>query len=103
VRYLERRSLEATTVGDLARHAGVSASHLGALFRARFGCGPLKYQLRLKLQLAAKLLANSYLGVAEVGAACGFPDPNYFSRIFRAQHGMPPREWRRRALPNPRS
>jgi AraC-like DNA-binding protein len=100
VRYLERRQLEDVEIGAVARHAGVSESHLRALFRSRFACGPLKYQLRLRLQLAAKLLRNSYLGVAEVGAACGFDDANYFARIFRAHHGLPPTRWRRRALPN---
>jgi AraC-like DNA-binding protein len=99
VRYIERRQLEPLSVGDIARQAGVSASHLRALFRARFASGPLKYQLRLKLQLAAKLLGNSYLSVAEVGAACGFRDPNYFARIFRAHHGLSPRQWRQRTLP----
>jgi AraC-like DNA-binding protein len=103
VRYLERRQLDDLDMAEVARHAGVSESHLRALFRSRFGCGPLKYQLRLRLQLAAKLLRNSSLGVGEVAVACGFADANYFARIFRAHHGLPPTGWRRHALPNQRS
>lgn len=95
VHYLERRRLEPLTIEDIAGHAGVSASHLGALFRARFACAPLKYLQRLRLQLARRLLRNSYLSVGEVAAACGYPDVNWFVRLFRSHHGLPPQRWRR--------
>ena len=30
----------------------------------------------------------------EIGAACGYDDPAYFSRAFRRVHGIPPALWR---------
>ncbi len=94
VRYVERRQLDALRAQDIARSAGVSVSHLTALFRERFACGPLKYQQGLRLQLARKLLGNSYLTVSEVAQACGFSSANYFIRIFRGHHGLSPAKWR---------
>ena len=94
-RFLERNLVDAVTVGDLARLVDLSPSHLTALFRAHLGCPPLKYQQRLRLALARKLLRDSYLRVGEVAAACGYADPNYFIRVFRAAAGVTPSRWRR--------
>ncbi len=95
VRFIEDNLIEPLEVARIADAAGVSSSHLTTLFRSRFGCGPVKYQQRLRLALAAKLLRNSYLTVAEVAHACGYDDANYFTRLFRAQHAMGPSRWRR--------
>ena len=36
------------------------------------------------------MLARSNLTVSQVASACGFADPLYFSRRFRAAHGVAP-------------
>lgn len=82
-------------VADLARQVGLSHSHLGSLFRARHGCSPLQWHLRLRLERARTLLANPYTSVSAVAADLGFSDLNYFVRRFRAAHGRPPGAWRR--------
>ena len=94
VRRIEQDLLEDLSVTDLARASDLSPSHLTALFRARFNCGPIAYRQKLRLELACRLLRNSYLSVAEVGASCGYPDANYFARQFRSEYGCSPKAWR---------
>lgn len=84
-------------VAALAAEVGLSHSHLGALFRARHGCSPLQWHLRLRLERARALLANPYTSVSAVAEELGFADLNYFVRRFRAAHGRPPGAWRRSA------
>jgi AraC-like DNA-binding protein len=84
------------TVDGLARASGLSASHLTALFRRHLGCAPMAWLQRQRLELACRLLRNAYMSVAEVAAACGYPDANYFARLFRQSHGCSPRAWRKR-------
>lgn len=43
---------------------------------------------------AKRLLAYSDLSVAELAAACGFEDANYFSRFFKKKIGTSPGEFR---------
>ncbi len=95
-RWLEANLVDTVCVDDIARAVRLSPSHLTALFRAHLGCPPLKYQQGLRLALARKLLRNSYLSVAEVAAACGYVDANYFIRVFRANIGTTPSRWRAR-------
>lgn len=86
-----------TAVLDLPRLAarcGIGASHLARLFRQHHGCPPLRYQHRLRLRLAERLLRDPQLTVEDVGCRCGWSDPNYFGRVFRRHAGSPPGVWR---------
>ena len=83
-------------MNHLARASALSASHLAALFRQHLGCAPMAWLQQQRLELACRLLRNAYLSVAEVAAACGYPDANYFARLFRQRHGCTPGAWRRR-------
>ena len=56
-----------------------------------------RYLTRLRVENAARLLCASRLSVTEIALATGFESSNYFSHVFRAQMGLSPKEYRRRA------
>lgn len=80
---------------ELALATHTSYSHLSALFRERFGHGPLQFHLNLRMDLARKLLLNPYLSVDEVARDTGYEDTNYFVRVFKKTCGNPPGRWRK--------
>lgn len=80
----------------LADEVGVSAVHLSRLFRARYGCGPLRWQQRLRLRAAERLLTTTDRPLAEVARACGYDDVGYFVRLFRLRYRVTPGRWRQR-------
>jgi len=81
---------------SLAALIGVTPQHLGRLFRRTLGQAPLSYLARLRINRALALLADRPdLRVHEVGEAVGYPDPNYFTRLFRRLEGLTPGEFRR--------
>ena len=59
------------------------------------GIAPKQYILDLRLESAKQLLSNTLLSVAEVGEACGFPNPYHFSRTFKSATGLTPSVYRR--------
>jgi AraC-like DNA-binding protein len=96
IAYLHEHLADDVDMRDLAHAARSSYSHLAALFRARFGHGPMRHHRELRVQLACKLLLNPYLTVGEVAHELGYEDTNYFVRVFRQTMGSPPGVWRRR-------
>ncbi|HET9647025.1 MAG TPA: helix-turn-helix transcriptional regulator [Microlunatus sp.] len=88
------RPAEPWTMAELARLTGTSVSHLHREFRAQLGISPLAWLARTRGELAAALLIQTDLPVAEIGARVGWPDPNYFSRVFRRGYGSSPTSYR---------
>jgi AraC-like DNA-binding protein len=85
------------TLRDMARQAGMSASHLSALFRATYGESPVAYHIIRRIDTARYLLANRDLPVAEVAEQIGYPDLPSFSRMFKRVAGRSPRSYRQEA------
>ena len=92
--YLAERIDSTVKVSELASMVGVSASHLGAMFRTATGGGVLAHHTALRMSRARQLLDGSSLGIAQVAHAVGFQDALYFSRQFRRTHGVSPSEYR---------
>lgn len=92
---LAHRPAHPWDVDVLASMLGVSPQHLGRLFRRALGQGPLEYLVRLRLNRALQLLVERPdLRVHEVGASVGYPDANYFIRLFRNREGRTPGQFR---------
>ncbi|MBP7830029.1 MAG: helix-turn-helix domain-containing protein [Kiritimatiellae bacterium] len=82
------------TVADIARAAILTPNHFSALFRRHAGQTFKAFLMKARLQRSRALLRDRALSIAEVAARSGFPDANYFSRVFRAGTGITPRAWR---------
>ena len=103
VAYLHARIAEPVSAAELAHATRTSYSHLGALFRARFGCGPLDYHRARRMEQARTLLRDPHLGVGDVARRLGFDDVSYFVRVFRKSCGTAPNRWRKAAAHGPRA
>ncbi|QDS16852.1 AraC family transcriptional regulator [Xanthomonas arboricola] len=94
--HLGEHYAEPLTLGDLARQAHVSQSHLGFLFRDELGT-PFKPMLQqLRIEKAKELLHQQRkLRITEVALKVGFGDLSHFEKSFRRLVGVSPREFRR--------
>jgi AraC-like DNA-binding protein len=91
---IERRYPEPLSLRDVAAALSLTPGHLTTTVRRKTGRTVQDWITERRLTEARRLLAETDLPVAEVGRRTGFPDPGYFARTFRRQHGVPPRDWR---------
>lgn len=85
---------EGWSVADYAAALAVSSGHLSRICRAATGTGAQAHIESLIMDEACRHLAYTDLPVAEIGYRTGFFDPSYFSKRFRALHGVSPRAYR---------
>ena len=73
-----------------------SPYYINRLFVRQYHESPSKYQVRLRMNVAKKLLiGDSALSVRQVAEQVGYQDQSYFSRIFKKHTGVSPLDYRR--------
>ena len=65
-------------------------------FKKVTGCSPAQYLISLRMANAMNLLDNTEYTVAQVAAAVGYENTQYFHRLFRKHTGMTPSEYKNR-------
>lgn len=94
--YLDHHHQRRPTVAAVAASIGCSERTLSGRFQRAFGIPVAAYAEHRRMEEAERLLVTSTMSVAEVAAACGYPDPLHFSRVVRRHFGRSPRDLRRR-------
>jgi AraC family transcriptional regulator len=84
-------------IEDMARVAGLSASHFSRLFKQTVGDTPHKFLTRYRVERASEMLADRSNAMIDIALACGFSDQPHFTRVFKQVRGETPKQWRARA------
>ena len=72
----------------------LSRSTLAERFAQFVGVPPMQYLAQWRIQLAARLLSTTALGLAELAAQVGYGSETALSRAFKRQVGVSPAHWR---------
>jgi len=81
-------------VSSLAEQYGCSAVYFRSEFRKCYGCAPIEYIQKRRLEIACHLLQTNLYSVAEVATKSGFDSISYFSAQFRRAMGCTPKQYR---------
>lgn len=83
---------------EVARKLYICPSYLSKLFLKETGETYLTCVNRMKMDKAIELLKNPGNKSYQIGEMLGYATPKYFVRLFKAQTGMTPNEYRRKVL-----
>lgn len=92
--WIHRHPEESLPMTEYARRANMSVSNFIRRFKAQTGLPPQRYILRFRMGHARELLASSRLPVTDIARIVGYDNPLYFSRMFKKETGISPREYR---------
>ena len=95
VQYLSLHYPEAITLDALCKALGYSASYLEKIFREETGKTITAYIAWLRCRQAAELLADTELSVSNISSYVGYPDNNYFVKVFKREYRMTPTAYRK--------
>lgn len=92
--YIQQHSTERLSREQIAHVAGVSESYLTQVFQQELGVTPWVYLTRYRIAQACQLLREKTDSITDIAITVGFDDPGYFSKVFRNEIGVSPREYR---------
>lgn len=91
--YINTHYGENVRMQTLVEVSGMSLSRLERGFRKVFQMTPQQVLARLRIQMAMHLLHGDD-SIAAIGQHCGFSDQSAFTRKFKAETGLAPRQYR---------
>lgn len=90
--YIEAHLVQDVSLLRLSRVAGVSASHLRALFKRSMGLPVHAYVIQRRVERARALLARGDLPASQVALDAGFSHQSHMARCMRRVLGVTPAE-----------
>lgn len=94
ISYMEANVERNFSLEELSSRVHLSPNYFIRKFKERTGFSPIKYANMLKIERTKDLLENSDLPVSAVMSQVGLYDAAYFSRLFKANTGHTPRQFR---------
>ncbi|WP_046119613.1 GlxA family transcriptional regulator [Ensifer aridi] len=94
IRLMERTLERPMTVAAVARRLSISQRKLETLFAKGLSTSPGAYYLRLRLQVAHRLVRDSGIPMRDIALRCGFDSLSAFSRAYRREYQASPLKMR---------
>ena len=98
VLYIESRFDESITLPDIAKAAGMNHTTLTALMKEELGLTAIEYLMKYRITVAEKQLEFTSVPIKDIANMTGFKTVQHFSRVFKAQNGATPAEFRKSAV-----
>lgn len=94
--FLESNLHQKITIADLTKRFQTNRTDLSRLFLDYTGQTIMQYVNHARIELAAALLRDTTIPISEVMERTGFTDYAYFSKTFRKQKELSPRNYRKK-------
>ena len=93
VKVEERLSDDTFDFDQFAINMSSSKSTLHRKLKSLTGLSPGEFIRNIRLKHAAQMLINNKGNISEIAFAVGFNSPKYFSKCFKSEFGLTPREY----------
>ena len=92
--YLNEHLDEPITVETVTKKFAINRNKLNDIFMKQASMTCHDYLLNLRLDLAKVMLTNTELPINEISSRIGYPDANYFAKLFKNVTGRTPSQYR---------
>ena len=95
ITYLQMNYRSEITLAMLSQKFHLSREYLCRYFKRVTGKTILGFLSEIRIMHAKSLLLTTQYPLSDIGAACGFPTPGNFYKVFKKHMGMSPQEFRK--------
>ena len=98
IEYLNEHYNDNITLESITKKFSINRNKLNAIFLINTKKTCLNYLMDLRIDMAKIMLGNTEIPISEVSGRVGYPDPNYFTKIFKKQTGLTPSVYRKNSI-----
>lgn len=96
--YINENLSSDCSLNAVAQAVNISPSYLQVIFTKSFGISPYKYAVIKRIEKAKKMITVGDKTMLQISLELGFCSQSHFNRIFKAQTGITPAEYRSERL-----
>ena len=94
--FLQLHYSENISLQDIASSTSICERECLRSFRKVLKQSPIQYLIHYRIAQACRMLKEGSKGITQIGEACGFSSPSYFTKTFRRIMGCTPSEYAKR-------
>jgi len=98
IEYLSEHISERVAVEDIVKEYSINRNILNQIFIKEVSMTCMNYFEKMRMSLAQTMLAETELQIAEIADRVGYPDPNYFAKVFKKYTGVTPSKYRESSM-----
>ncbi len=92
--FIRRNYYKQIRIADVAEYVGINRSYLTSSFQKILKTSPQKFLQNCRMTQAADLLKSTEDSITAIAHHVGYADPLAFSKIFKKEYGLSPRQYR---------
>lgn len=81
------------SLSKLSEEFSYNKKYISSAFKKHFKIGISKYLYTVRINHACVLIDRNYKSASDIAFLCGFSDPVHFSKIFKKEMGVSPRDY----------
>lgn len=90
VAYISGQYMNPLTLQDLAELYDMTPKSFSYFFHKYTGLHPIDYVIQYRMERACEILKAGNIPIRDVAVTVGYPNPLYFSRVFKQKFGLSP-------------
>lgn len=90
---IENHYSEDISITAIAEMVHMNPDYLGRIFKEHTGYTFIEYLTRARIQQSIRLLKTTRMRIKDIGTAVGYPNCNYFIKVFKNIAGVTPKEF----------
>ena len=99
IRCVENNFADSTVTNEsIATSLNYHPYYVNRVFKRELGVSLRSYIINYRLSVAKELLASTGYNVSEIAFRTGFSTSAYFVKMFKAKHGITPKEYRKKQI-----
>lgn len=91
--FMEENISKRLSLEEIEIHTNTSRTAIESAFNNIFGCGAIKYFIKLKIEYAKVYIREENYNMTQIAELLGYESVHYFSRQFKQVTGMSPKEY----------
>lgn len=92
--YIRNNYMNKITLDEIADQVFMSKYHISRIFNDGMGISISAYINKTRIEKSKRLLKDTTLSIADIANLIGFEDQSYFTKQFKAEIGISPKEFR---------